>query len=100
MSLDGNYGVSYAIRVGFAAGVKSGVVLSPQGGGWGGAGFTVTGPGGTGTPTLLPSATDDVSSQTDGIVVGAFGAGSTAGLVLLSAGGSSLPVDLVTVPLP
>jgi hypothetical protein len=98
VTLDGNYGVAYALRLGFATGVGSAVVLSPQGGAWGGAGAVVTGP--TPTPSVLPVSQDSLGTQTDAIVVGSFAGASSASLELLSAGGSSLPVDVVTLPLP
>jgi hypothetical protein len=94
VTLDGNYGVSYALRVTFAAGAGSGLVLSPQGGAWGGAAIA------GGAPSLVPASQDSVGTQTDAIVVGAYPAGATALVTLVSAGGSSLPVDLVTVPGP
>jgi hypothetical protein len=92
VTLDGNYGVSYAMNVVFAASAPSAVMLSPQGGGWGGVVNMTSG------PTLLPASTDSLGTQTDAIAIGTYAGGSTASFTFLSAGGSSLPVDLVTAP--
>jgi hypothetical protein len=97
VSLGGNYGVSYALRLGFAAGTGSAVLLSPQGGAWGGGGSITSGTTTT-APGVLPSSQDSLATQTDAIMLGSFAAAGTVAFV--SAGGSSLPVDLVTVPLP
>jgi len=95
VTLDGNYGVSYALNIAFASGFGgSGLVLSPQGGAWGGAASVAAG------PSLLPSAQDSLGTQTQAIVLGSYAAGTRATVGFVSAGGSSLPVDLVSVPLP
>jgi len=97
VTLDGNYGVSYTL--GLTVTVNTTLLLSPQGGAWGGVASIPAGIDGASGVTLLPSATDSLSSQTDAIVLGVFAAGAVSGLTLMSAGGSDLPVDLVTVPL-
>jgi hypothetical protein len=98
VALDGNYGVSYAMNLAFSAG--SAVLLSPQGGAWGGAGSALTGASVSAGPGVLPAAQDSLGTQTDAIFLAAFAAGASSGVDFLSAGGSSLPVDVVTVPLP
>lgn len=97
VTLDGNYGVSYTL--GLTVTVNTTLLLSPQGGAWGGVASIPSGIDGASGVTLLPSATDSLASQTDAIVLGVFAAGAVSGLTLMSAGGSNLPVDLVTVPL-
>jgi len=71
-------------------------VLSPQGGDWGGEGSF----GSAGTATLLPAAQDSLGTQTDAIVGGVAAAGAKTVFQFWTAGGSNLPVDLVSVPLP
>ncbi len=97
VSLDGNYGVEYTISVGELTSNSGsvGVLLSPQGGAWAGLLAMLTG------ATLVPAGEDAVSTQTDGIDVAlAAGAMTEPSFTVMSAGGSSLPVDVVTVPLP
>ena len=94
VTLNGNYGVLYTVV--FSAGVASGLVLSPQGGDWGGEGSF----GSAGTATLLPAAQDSLGTQTDAIVGGVAAAGAKTVFQFWTAGGSNLPVDLVSVPLP
>jgi hypothetical protein len=90
VTLGGNYGVSYLVRADVTA--ATGFFLSPQGGAWGG----VLSAGST--PTPLPTSEDAVASQTEGIALFALEGGETASATFLTAGGSSLPVDLVAVP--
>ena len=92
VTLDGNYGVSYAFTLAFASSAPSAVLLSPQGGDWGGAALTAS------TSSVLPASQDALGTQTDAIAVGAFAGGASLSFTLLSAGGSNLPVDLVTAP--
>jgi hypothetical protein len=98
VTLDGNYGVSYAMSLGFSAG--SAVLLSPQGGAWGGGGTFGTGASVSAGPGVLPGAQDSLGTQTDAIFLGSALAGSSASVAFVSAGGSSLPVDVVLVPVP
>jgi hypothetical protein len=98
VTLDGNYGLSYAMNLAFSAG--SAILLSPQGGAWGGAGSVLTGGSVSAGPGVLPAAQDSLGTQTDAIFLATFAAGVSSGVDFLSAGGSSLPVDVVTVPLP
>lgn len=97
VSLSGNYGVSYTFALTVTG--TTGFLLSPQGGAWGGAANEPAGIDGPNGVTLLPSATDSLDDQQSAIVLGLFPAGAVTGLALLSAGGSSLPVDLLTVPI-
>jgi hypothetical protein len=100
VTLEGNYGVSYAVKIALATGVDSALLLSPQGGDWGGAGFDVAGAGAASTPGVLPASQDSLGTQTDAIVVATFSGVDEGALDLLSAGGSNLPVDLLVVPVP
>jgi hypothetical protein len=97
VNLEGNYGVLYRFKVAVTG--NTSLLLSPQGGAWGGV---TSEPGGIDGPqgvTLLPSATDSLGIQTQAIVLGVFPVGTVSGVGLMSAGGSSLPVDLLTIPL-
>ncbi len=97
VTLDGNYGVSYTFNL--LLGGPLGLLLSPQGGDWGGA-STLQGTAGAGP---LPASQDALGTQTQAISLGVYGGvggAPVAGLGFLTAGGSNLPVDLVTAPIP
>ncbi len=82
----GNYGMLYRFAFGLAA--PANAAVSPRGGGWGGVLRA-----GSSTAVALPSATQQLATTTDAIVVGAV-AGE---LRLLTGGGSNLPVDVFLV---
>jgi hypothetical protein len=97
-SLGGNYGVLYRVQAQLA--VAAGVALFARGGDWGGGGDVPAGADGTTTPVVLPTATSALSAGSQAVVVGRFAAGTALDVGLMSAGGSSLPVDVSLVPLP
>ena len=100
VTLEGNYGVSYAVKVSFATAIDSAILLSPQGGDWGGAGFDVAGSSAASTPGVLPASQDSLGTQTDAIAVATFSGVPSGTIDFLSAGGSDLPVDVLVVPSP
>ena len=93
----GNYGVRYRVAV---AGGPFLFGLSPRGGAWGGAALVPPGLDSSAGSLLLPGNGSSLASPTSMTVLGRWGVGTADTLDLLSAGGSSLPVDLVSVPLP
>jgi hypothetical protein len=97
-SLGGNYGVLYRVQVQLAA--TAGVTLFARGGDWGGGGDVPPGTDGATTPVALPSATSALSAGSQAAVVGLFATGTALSFSLMSAGGSSLPVDVALAPLP
>ena len=97
-SLVGNYGVVYKF-LGTASG-KSAFVMAPRGGGWGGAGNVSAGDDADAGLVQLPATTGSTPADGSAIVLGRFASGATVSASFLSAGGSSLPVSLVNVPLP
>jgi hypothetical protein len=98
VSLGGNYGLVYQIAL--TAGVHTGFVVAPQGGAWGGGAGVPLGEDGPAGVVALPGASSSLGSQSEAIAVGRFVAQSSVTLTLISAGGSNLPVDLASVPLP
>ena len=86
----GNYGMLYRFALGLPSPATA--AISARGGGWGGALRA-------GAATVaLPTATEQLATTTDAIVVGKLGgADGGAELRLMSAGGSNLPVDLFLV---
>ncbi len=97
VTLGGNYGLVY--RISLYATTYTALAIAPRGGAWGGAAEISAGSDGLMGVTLLPSAAEALGTTTQAIAAGRFGAGKVA-LRLSSGGGSSLPVDLVSVPLP
>lgn len=97
VTLLGNYGVRYRIAV---AGGPFLFGVSPRGGAWGGAALVPPGLDSAAASLLLPGSGSSLATPTSMTVLGRWGAGTSDALDLLSAGGSSLPVDLVSVPLP
>jgi hypothetical protein len=98
-TLTGNFGVLY--RMHFAASSDVALALAPRGTDWGGA--AEVGPGAdvpSDSFVLLPSAQDQLGTTTDAVLLGRFAAGSAPYARLLTGGGSNLPIDLVTAPLP
>ena len=82
----GNYGMLY--RFALRLPLVTTAAVAPRGGGWGGvARVTVT--------VSLPTATEQLATTTDAIVVGTLGA--TSEVKLLTGGGSNLPIDLFFV---
>jgi hypothetical protein len=98
VSLGGNYGLVYQATL--TVGVHTGFVIAPQGGAWGGGAGVPQGEDGPAGIVALPSATSSLGSQSEAIEVGRFAAQTSVTLTLISAGGSNLPVDLASVPLP
>ncbi len=97
-SLGGNYGVLYRVQERLAT--AAGVTLFARGGDWGGGAGVPPGVDGNGTPVALPTATSALAAGSQAVVLGRFSTGTSLDISLMSAGGSSLPVDLAFVPLP
>ena len=97
-SLGGNYGVFYTFLGGVAS--HDALILVPRGGAWGGSGDVSAGEDADGGALAFPSATESVPADGSAVVVGRFAAGSNVRAHFMSAGGSSLPVHLASVPLP
>jgi hypothetical protein len=86
----GNYGLLY--RFALALPSPATAAISARGGGWGGA-FRIGA-----TTVALPTATEQLATTTDAIVLGKLGgADGGAELRLMTGGGSNLPVDLFLV---
>jgi hypothetical protein len=86
----GNYGMLY--RLALALPSPAVAAVSARGGGWGGAARVDL------TAIALPTATEQLTTTTDAVVLGPVG-GKDGGaeLRLLSGGGSNLPVDFFLV---
>jgi hypothetical protein len=82
----GNYGVLYRFALGLPAPATAAV--APRGGGWGGVLRA-----GSSAAVALPSATQQLATTTDAIVVGA----ASGELRLMTGGGSNLPIDVFLV---
>jgi hypothetical protein len=98
VSLAGNYGLVYQLVLNMS--VSTGFVIAPQGGAWGGGASVPPGEDGTAALVSLPGASSSLGSQSLAILLGRFAAQTTLTTTLLSAGGSDLPIDVATVPLP
>ena len=86
----GNYGMLYRVALGLPSPATA--AISARGGAWGGAVRTGT------LTTALPTATEQLATTTDAVVVGSLGgADGGAELRLLTGGGSNLPIDLFFV---
>ncbi|MEO6951195.1 MAG: hypothetical protein ABI321_05225 [Polyangia bacterium] len=96
VALLGNYGVRYRVAV---AGGPFLFALSPRGGAWGGAARVPPGLDSSATVPLLPGNGSSIASTSSMTVLGRWGTATSSVLDLFSAGGSNLPVDLVSVPL-
>jgi hypothetical protein len=97
-SLGGNYGVFYTLLLG--AGAHEAFALVPRGGAWGGAGDVSIGEDSASGAVAFPSASDAANADGSAVVAGRFATGTNVRMHLISAGGSSLPVHIVMVPLP
>jgi hypothetical protein len=87
-TLLGNYGMLYRFALGLASPATA--AISARGGGWGGV---MRAGGASAVP--LPSATEQLATTTDAVVVGP--AGGAGEIRLVSGGGSNLPVDFFLV---
>jgi hypothetical protein len=81
----GNYGMLYRFALGLPSPATA--AISARGGGWGGVART----GATTIP--LPTATEQLATTTDAVVIGSAG----GELRMLTGGGSNLPVDFFLV---
>jgi hypothetical protein len=86
-TLHGNYGVANLVTI--AASDALSFAASARGGVWAGALATAA-------VTALPTASGGLSTTTDAVWLAAMRAGN-AQLVLVSSGGSSLPVDVIVM---
>ncbi|HEY5240702.1 MAG TPA: hypothetical protein VIJ22_04515 [Polyangiaceae bacterium] len=69
-------------------------------GAWGGGATLPSGTDGTTSPVGLPSATSALPAGNQAVLLGRFAAATAFDGQLLTAGGSSLPIDLAVTPLP
>jgi hypothetical protein len=90
-TLDGNYGVAYHFAIASTDPLR--LAASARGGGWEGA---LAGSAGSATVTPLPTTTGALSTTTDVVWLATLPLG-LATFVLMSGGGSSLPVDVMTL---
>jgi hypothetical protein len=101
VSLAGNYGVLYRMRLdpGGSESPNVALLIQPLGGAWGGAAMTTAGSG-PGTILLLPDATAAVESAAHAVVAGTFTLPGRQRIQVewLPTGGSSFPVRLIAVP--
>jgi hypothetical protein len=97
VKLGGNYGLVY--RMSLDARMSTAFALAPRGGAWGGAAELSAGSDAPKGVTSLPSAVEALGATTQAVAAGRFGAGKI-GLRLISGGGSSLPVEFLSIPLP
>ena len=86
-TLLGNYGMLYRFALGLPSPATA--AISARGGGWGGV------MRGAGAAAALPSATEQLATTTDAVVVGP--AGGAGEIRLVSGGGSNLPIDFFLV---
>jgi hypothetical protein len=98
VSLGGNYGLAYELDLELA--VETALAIAPKGGAWGGGANVPAGEDGLAGIVSLPSASSSLGSQSEAILLGRFAAQSSVSVTLLSAGGSDLPIDVASVPLP
>jgi hypothetical protein len=98
VSLGGNYGLVYELDL--AVAVHTAFVIAPQGGAWGGGAAVPAGEDGPAGIVPLPAATSSLGSQSQAILLGRFLAPTAVSMTLVSAGGSNLPIDVASVPLP
>lgn len=103
VTLRGNFGVTYRIRVSLTSsdGRVVALLLNPRGGAYGGY-FRTTFPEGlTANGLLVPSGSNTVNENTQGGVIGIFEPTASPQTLLIEtipAGASSLPIDLLLVP--
>ena len=98
VTLLGNYGMVY--RIVLDVGARTAFAIAPRGGAWGGAANLSSGDDADGGVRSLPSIGASLGTTTDAIDTGTYPASSVVSARLLSAGGSSLPLDLLSIPLP
>lgn len=98
VTLTGNYGLVYRFHIDAATHVA--FALSPRGGAWGAGALVSAGEDGGAGTLALPTAAQAVNADGSAVVLGRFADATTPFFRLISAGGSSLPVDLVAIPLP
>ena len=82
VTLDGNYGVPYTIRLTLVS--NTAILVAPQGGAWGGVASLPLGLDAPASTTLLPALSDSLGSQAEAIFTGRYAAGSTVELVVMS----------------
>lgn len=97
-SLGGNYGVLYTLLAGVSS--HASLVLVPRGGAWGGSGDVTAGEDSDGGALAFPSAIESAPADGSAVVLGRFASGANVRAHFMSAGGSSLPVHLASIPLP
>ncbi|MBL8744531.1 MAG: hypothetical protein JNK04_25660, partial [Myxococcales bacterium] len=99
VTLPGNFGVSYDVRLVEPA-VELALLLNPRAGAWAGAMFGSAGVDANAGLHALPNSGLVADDSEEAISLGRYTSGITIGTKLLTAGGSSLPAHVVAMPLP
>lgn len=99
VTLPGNFGVTYDVRI-IEPTVELAVLLNPRAGAWAGAMFGSAGLDANGGLVALPNQGLLADDNDEVISLGRYTTGISIGMKLLTAGGSSLPVHIVAMPLP
>jgi len=99
VTLPGNFGVTYDVRI-IEPTVELAVLLNPRAGAWAGAMFGSAGLDANGGLVALPNQGLVADASDEVISLGRYTTNISIGMKLLTAGGSSLPVHIVAMPLP
>ncbi len=99
VTLAGNFGVTYDARI-VEPGVELALLLNPRAGAWAGAMFGSAGTDANAGLLPLPDLGLTADQSSEAIALGRYTSGISIGTKLLTAGGSSLPVHFVAMPLP
>jgi len=97
VTLLGGYGVTYDFAFDLVA--PTAFAISARGGAWGGAATIDPGVDGSAPLVDLPSSAVSVDPGDQAVDAGRFNAGTAPRMRVMTAGGSSLPIALLAVPL-
>lgn len=99
VTLAGNFGVTYDVRI-IEPQAELALLLNPRAGAWAGAMFGSAGVDANAGLVALPDPGLTADDNEEAISLGRYTSGISIGTKLLTAGGSSLPVHVVAVPMP
>jgi hypothetical protein len=99
VTLSGNFGVTYDVRI-IEPATELAVMLNPRAGAWAGAMFGSAGIDANAGLVALPNMGLTADDSDEVIALGRYTSAISIGTKLLTAGGSSLPVHFVAMPLP
>jgi hypothetical protein len=99
VTLEGNFGVLYDVRVSDPT-TQLFVGVNPRAGAWAGAVSGSAGLDANGGEYLAPGAVASVDDNTSVVSLGRYTSGIDVGARFLTAGGSSLPIHLVVTESP